>query len=81
MKTLYDIWRAITADWRTATLISLPIFVVAVWFGILRGYEHIGLFAVAMALAAWSVGDTAAGLVRRLREDRLKNQRGYDAQS
>jgi hypothetical protein len=79
MKALHDIWRAMTADWKMALLISLPIFVVAVWFGISRGYEQIGLFVV-MALAAWNVGDTAAGLIRRLREHRLKNRAGYDAQ-
>jgi hypothetical protein len=81
MKTLHNISRAMTADWKTAILISLPIFVVAMWFGISRGYDQIGLFAVAMALSAWSIGDMAASLVKRLREHRLKNRGAHNAQA
>ena len=80
MKALSEIWSAMVADWKMALTISLPIFVVALCFGIWRRYDQIWLYAIAMALGSWSIGGTAAGLVRRLRAHRFKNRGAQYAQ-
>ncbi len=78
-KSFQRAWRAALGDWKTALVIALPIFAVAMCFGVSRGYDQIGLFAVAVAIGAWSVGDTAAGLFRKWREHRQNSRGGRDA--
>ena len=74
MNSSRQTWKRVTADCKLTLSFSLPIFAAAIWFGISRDYDDIGLFAVAMALAALSIGDAAAVLARRLRELRAKNR-------
>ena len=77
-KSFQRAWRAATVDWKTTLVIALPIFSVSMWFGVSRDYQELWLFAVAMAIGAWSIGDTAAGLFRKLREHRQKSRGGRD---
>lgn len=78
-KSLRRAWKGATADWKPALLLSLPIFAAAMWFGVARDYNDIGLFAVAMALGAWSISDAAVLLFRRLRNLRPKSRGGRSA--
>jgi len=52
-------WKLVIADWKPALVISLPLFIVAMWFGIHQGYSDIGLYAIAMALGTWHVAEMA----------------------
>jgi uncharacterized membrane protein YfcA len=61
-------WKHMAADWKPAVLVALPMFAVAIWGGISRGYEDMGLFAVAMALGTLHVAEMAVLSFRRLRE-------------
>jgi len=56
------------ADWRLAIPLALPMFAVAMWFGISRGYQDIGLYAIAMALGTLHVAEMAVLSVRKFRE-------------
>ena len=56
------------ADWKRALLLALPLFIVAMWYGISQRFEDIGLFAVAMAVATFHVAEMALLTYRRFRE-------------
>ena len=68
MKSHRNFWKHMAADWKPALLLALPMFAAAMWFGISRGYEDIGLFAVAMALGTLHVAEMSVLSIRRLRE-------------
>ena len=69
------VWKQLVPDFKLIFRLWLPLFVVAVWFGIHRGYPDIGLFAVAMAVGVWSVCDAAVLTYRRILKYRY--QRAY----
>lgn len=64
------------ADWKLAVLLALPMFAVAMWFGVSRGYQDLGLFAVAMALGTLHVAEMAVLTFRRFREWRSGGRHG-----
>jgi hypothetical protein len=77
VKSQRHFWQHMIADWKLALFLALPMFAVAMWYGISRGYEDIGLFAVAMALGTLHVAEMAVLGFRRLRE--LRHRGGRDA--
>ena len=80
MKSQHPFLRSFTSDWKIVVLIALPIFAVAMWYGISHQYEDIGLYAVAMVLASWGIGGWAATVFRKWQEwRRMKNRGGRDA--
>ena len=80
MKPKHPLLRLFTSDWKIVVLLALPIFAVAMWYGISHQYEDIGLYAVAMALASWGVSGWAVTVVRKWQEwRRMKNRGGRDA--
>jgi hypothetical protein len=68
MKSQQLIWKRVTADWNLAFLLALPMFAVTMWFGISRGYQDIGLFALLMALYTFHVAELTILAFRRIRE-------------
>lgn len=72
MKSHSHFWRRMAADWKPAVLLALPMFAVAMWFGISRGYEDLGLFAVAMALGTLHLAEMAILCVRKFHEWRKR---------
>jgi hypothetical protein len=74
MKTKQNGWKHATAGWRPALVIALPIFILAMWFGIHQGFPDLGLFAVAVALGAFHVAGLTVNLLREIREHRHKNE-------
>jgi len=74
MKAKRDAWKRATADWKPALVITMPIFVLAMWFGIHQGYSDLGLFAVAVALGAFHVAGMTVNLIRKMREHRRRNE-------
>jgi hypothetical protein len=68
MKSQQNFWKSLAADWKLAALVAFPMFGVAMWFGISRGYEDIGLYAIVMALGTLHVGEMVIVTVRRFRE-------------
>ena len=64
------------ADWKLAVLFALPMFAAAMWFGVSRGYQDLGLFAVAMALGTLHVAEMAVLGFRRFREWRSGGRHG-----
>ena len=58
-------------------ILWLPVFAVAMWYGISHGFEGLGLYAVAMALAAWGVCGRAVLVVRKWQEWRTKRGGGH----
>jgi hypothetical protein len=75
MKSHQHFWKHLAADWKPALLIALPMFAAAMWFGISRGYQDLGLFAVAMALGTLHIAEMAIITFRRFREWRSKGGR------
>lgn len=77
MKSQRRIWDSFTNDWKLVLVLVLvlwlPLFATAMWFGISRQYEDMGLFALAMALGIWGVCSRGVFLFRKLREHRLKS--------
>jgi len=65
-------WKRIIPDWQPALVISLPFFILAMWFGIHRGYSDIGLYAIAMALGIWHVAEMAVMTYRKFAEYRRR---------
>jgi multisubunit Na+/H+ antiporter MnhG subunit len=63
-----NFWRQLIVDWKPTLLLALPVFIVAIWFGILRGFKDLGLFAVVMALASIHLAEMCLVTFRRLRE-------------
>jgi hypothetical protein len=55
-------WKHMAADWKPAVLVALLMFAVAMWYGLSRSYEDIGLFAVAMGLGTLCGRDGSAYL-------------------
>ncbi len=68
MKSAPNIWKRLIADWKPTLLLALPMFALAMWFGISRGYQDIGLFAIAMALGTLHIADMAVLGFRKFRE-------------
>lgn len=68
-----SIWKLLVPDFKIIFRLWLPLFALAVWYGFYRNLPHLGLFAVAMAVALWSVCDTAVLTYRRFQE--WRNQR------
>lgn len=79
MKSQHPILKWFTSDWKIVLLLALPVFALAMWCGISRGYEDIGLYAVAMALASWGIGGWAVLTVRKWQEWRMKSREKRDA--
>ena len=80
MKPQHPLLRAFTSGWKIVVLLTLPIFIAAMWYGISQHYEDIWLYAVAMLLASWGVAGWAVNVVRKWQEwRRMKNQGGRDA--
>ena len=77
MKSNRSRWKLVIADWKPALVISLPLFIVAMWFGIHRGYSDIGLYAIAMALSIWHVAEMAVIAYHKLVE--YRRRRSHDA--
>jgi len=63
------------ADWKLAVLLALPMFTVAMWFGVSHGYQDLGLYSVAMALGTLHVAEMAVITARRFREWRSRGGR------
>lgn len=74
MKTKRHTWKLATAGWRESLVIALPIFVLAMWFGIHQGYPDLGLFAVAVALGAFHVAGMTVNLLQKMHEHRRKSE-------
>ena len=55
-------------------VIALPIFILAMWFGIHQGYSDLALFAIVMALAAFHVAGMVVNLAQKMREHRRKSE-------
>ena len=72
MKTKRYRLKLIISDWKMALIIALPIFGLAMWYGIEHRYSDMGLYAIAMALGSWQVAEMAALGFRRLREYRKR---------
>ena len=68
MKSHQHFWKQLAADWKPALLLALPMFAVAMWFGISRGFPDIGWFAVVMGLGTLHVAEMAVITFRRFRE-------------
>ena len=68
-----SIWKRLVPDFKTIFILWLPLFAITVAYGYYRGYPDMGLFALAMAVAVWSVCDTAVLTYRRFQE--WRNQR------
>jgi hypothetical protein len=71
-------WKHMAADWKPAVLVALPMFAVAMWFGVSRGYQDLGLYSLAMALGTLHVAEMAVLTARRFREWR-SSRGGRDA--
>jgi ABC-type spermidine/putrescine transport system permease subunit II len=74
MKAKRYTWKGAFAGWRPALVIALPIFILAMWFGIHQGYSDLGLFAVVIALAAFHVAGMTVNLMQKMREHRRKSE-------
>lgn len=74
MKTKRYSWKRAFAGWRETLVIALPIFVLAMWFGIHLGFPDLGLYAVAVALGAWHIAGLTVGLLQKMREHRRKSE-------
>jgi hypothetical protein len=61
-----------TADWKPVLLVALPMFAVAIWAGVSRGYQDMGLLAVAMAAGTVHVAEMGILSFRKFREWRAK---------
>lgn len=68
MKPRQHVWKQMADDWKSVLLLAMPMFLVAMWFGIERGYQDLGLFAVAMALGTLHVAEMGILSLRRFRE-------------
>lgn len=64
--------KSLTADWKLASILALPMFAVAMWFGLSRGYEDIGLYALVMAVGTLHVAEMGVLSFRKLREWRAR---------
>lgn len=61
-------WKSLTADWKLASILALPMFAVAMWYGISRSYEDICLYALVMALGTLHVAEMGLLSFRKFRE-------------
>ena len=68
-----------TSGWKLFLILWLPIFAATMWYGIAHDFQDIGLYAVAMALAAWGVAGWAIHTVNKWQEWRKKSRGGPDA--
>jgi hypothetical protein len=80
MKSPHLILRSFTSNWKIVALIALPIFAVAMWYGVSHHYEDIGLYSVAMALGSWGIANRSVRLVRHWKEWRCMKSRGGNSQ-
>jgi len=74
MKAKRHTRKPVMEGWRPALVIALPIFLLAMWFGIHQGYPDLGLFAVAVALGAFHIAGMTVNLFREMREHRRKSE-------
>ncbi len=74
MKTKQRAWRLITRHWKQTLAIALPIFALAMWYGIHRGLSDLGLYAIVVALAAWHIAELMVNLFHKIREHRRQNE-------
>lgn len=75
MKSRHHFWKQLTADWKVAVLLALPMFAAAMWFGVSRGYADLGLYSIVMALGTLHVAEMAIITARRFREWRSRGGR------
>lgn len=68
IKSQPNFWKRMAADWKPALLTALPMFALAMWFGISRGYQDIVLYAIAMALGTLHVAEMGVLAFRKFRE-------------
>ena len=61
-------WKQLAADWKAAFCLAVPIFAVAMWFGISRGYDDIALYAFVMAVGALHDAEMGVMCFRMLRD-------------
>ena len=76
MKAQHPLLSWFASDWKIVLTLALPVFAGTMWYGISRRFEDIGLYAVAMALASWSVAAHAVHTVRKWQEWRMKSRGG-----
>ena len=60
--------KSFASDWNPTLTLWLPLFAGLMWYGITRHFEDLGLYAVAMALAALGVSSNTVVVVRKWQE-------------
>ena len=67
-------WKLFIGNWRPTLAIALPIFILAVGFGIWKGFPDLILYAIAMALGAWHIATFAVIFFEKLRLHQRQNE-------
>lgn len=58
-------WGVLVPDFKLTFILWVPLFAVALAFGIMRRFPSIGLFAIAMAVGVWGVCDAGVRVYRK----------------
>ena len=78
MNALRTIARSFLSDWKVKSLLALPIFITAMWYGIAHKFDDVALFAVAIAIAAWEIASGAVHVVHKWQEWRTSGRENFE---
>jgi hypothetical protein len=70
MSALRTILRLFLSNWKVKSLLALPIFITAMWYGIAHQFDDFALYAVALALASWEIASWAVHVVQEWQTSR-----------
>ena len=70
-----SLWKILVPDFKLTFILWLPLFALALAFGIQQRYPNLVLFSIAMAVGVWGVCDAAVIAYRKVREYRAQKRR------
>jgi hypothetical protein len=68
MSALRTIPRLFLSNWNVKSLLALPIFITAMWYGIAHQFDTFALYAVALGLASWEIASCAVHVIHKWQE-------------